>query len=198
MDERDDEDNTMVRGVRWLILMKVRLSRDLSWWLFVMILKVMRMMMKLMVVMIIMIMVMTMMRGVRWLILMKVRLSRDFSWWRNAFRWQRTQATLLLISYSDHARKGSTGSCLIESNLFKAAGNFDRIIEIGSFDSPLLDLFDQKQVLGQIWKKSTAAVNAVNKDGDLVWPQCQGGRKYKFQCQQIKINCQPRKSRWFL
>ena len=30
MDERDDEDNTMVRGVRWLILMKVRLSRDLS------------------------------------------------------------------------------------------------------------------------------------------------------------------------
>ena len=46
----------------------------------------------------------------------------------------------------------STGSCLIESNLFKAAGNFDRIIEIGSFDSPLLDLFDQKQVFGQIWK----------------------------------------------
>ena len=128
---------------------------------------------------------------------MKVRLSRDFSWWRNAFRWQRTQATLLLISYSDHASKGSTGSCLIESNLFTAAGNFDRIIEIGSFDSPLLDLFDQKQVLGQIWKKSTAAVNAVKKDGDLVWPQCQGGRKYKFQCQQITINCTPRKSPLF-
>ena len=108
--------------------------------------------MKLMVVMIIMIMVMTMMRGDRWLILMKVRLSRDFSWWGNAFRCQRTQATLLLISYSDHASKGSTGSCLIESNLFKAVGNFDRIIEIGSFDSPLLDLFDQKQVFGQIWK----------------------------------------------
>ena len=46
----------------------------------------------------------------------------------------------------------STGSCLIESNLFKSVGNFDRIIENGSFDSPLLDLFDQKQVFGQIWK----------------------------------------------
>ena len=44
---------------------------------------------------------------------------------------------------------------------------------------------------------STAAVNAVKKDGDLVWPQCQGGRKYKFQCQQITINCTPRKSPLF-
>ena len=44
---------------------------------------------------------------------------------------------------------------------------------------------------------STAAVNAVKKDGDLVWPQCQGGQKYKFQCQQITINCKPHKSPLF-
>ena len=65
---------------------------------------------------------------------------------------------------------------LIESKLFKTDTVCDRIIEIGSFDSLLLDSFHQQQVFGQIWKNRLALLSMLSKkDGDLVLPQCQGG-----------------------